>query len=187
MSHNPAPDQAKAQAGGFARYAYDYIEAAIKIDETIGMQPGFELRSPIPAYYLAVHGIELTLKAFLRYHGVTPKALRHPKEFGHDLHAGWRKAKELGIFDIYRPTDRDPKAMTLLVRLNVEQGLRYVRRGEKEFPSWALSNRLPCGCIRPLRRSSGMTRHSPCISVATASEQRHNNRACSRERRTKGA
>lgn len=85
-----------------------------------------------------MQGIELTLKAFLRYYGVTPRSLSNPREFGHDLQSCLRKAKELGPHDIYKMRERDKKAMELLCALNVDQGLRYVRRGSKEFPSWAI-------------------------------------------------
>ncbi|CAE6793041.1 hypothetical protein R70006_04937 [Paraburkholderia domus] len=131
-------DDAKAHAAGFARYAYEYIEAARLIDDTIGRRAGHEFISPTPAYFLAMHGVELTLKAFLRYHGVTSRSLRNPREHGHDLQACFRKAKELGLLDIYKMRDGDEKAMALLSALNVDQGLRYIRTGWKEFPSWAI-------------------------------------------------
>lgn len=131
-------DDAKLHAAGFARYAYEYIEAARLIDDTIGQRDEHNFVSPIPAYYLAMHGIELTLKAYLRYHGMTTRSLRNPREYGHDLQLCFRKAKELGLHDIYRMREGDEKAMGLLSALNVDQGLRYIRKGWKEFPSWAI-------------------------------------------------
>lgn len=138
MSQSTPDEDTKMQAAGFARYAYEYIESARLIDDTIGRRDEHNIISPIPAYYLAMHGIELTLKAFLRYRSVTPRSLRNPREYGHDLQACMRKAKELGLQDIYRRREGDEKAMELLCALNVDQGLRYVRRGWKEFPSWAI-------------------------------------------------
>lgn len=135
----PTPEEdAETHAAGFARYAYEYIEAARLIDDTIGRRDEHNFVSPIPAYYLAMHGIELTLKAFMRYYGVTSRSLRNPREYGHDLKSCLRKAKELGLQDIYKMREGDEKAMDLLCALNVDQGLRYVRRGWKEFPSWAI-------------------------------------------------
>jgi hypothetical protein len=130
-------DGANEHAIGYARYAYEYIQAAQKVDETIGRLPEHDFVSPIPAYNLAMHGIELTLKAFLRYHGIDPRELRN-RQYEHDLHACFRRAKELGLLDIFKMTDDDEKAMRLLVDLNVDQGLRYIRKGWKEFPSWAI-------------------------------------------------
>ena len=138
MPQKKPNNDAQAHAAGFARYAFEYIEAAQVVDETIGRREGYEIVSPVPAYYLAMHGIELTLKAFLRYHGVEARSLRNPKEYGHDLHACFRKAKELGLLDIYKMREGDEKAMRLLIELNEHQGLRYVRTGWKEFPSWAI-------------------------------------------------
>lgn len=137
MIQKKPTDAAKEHAIGFARYAYEYIEAAQIVDETIGRRTEHDFVSPIPAYNLAMHGIELTLKAFLRYHGIEPRELRN-REYGHDLHACFRRAKELGLLDIFKMTEGDEKAMRLLVDLNVDQGLRYVRKGLKEFPSWAI-------------------------------------------------
>ncbi|MBT2791942.1 hypothetical protein [Paraburkholderia strydomiana] len=131
-------EEDKTHAIGFARYAYDYIEAARTVDETIGAQEGHEIVSPVPAYFLAMHGIELTLKAFLRYHGTSVRSLRSPREYGHDLHACFRRAKELGLLEIFAMRDGDAKAFELLSKLNADQGLRYVRTGLNEFPSWAI-------------------------------------------------
>ncbi len=41
-----------------ARFAYEYIDSAMLIDRYHGARPGFEMVSPTPAYFLALHGIE---------------------------------------------------------------------------------------------------------------------------------
>ena len=139
---NPTPeeaqdDEARTTGRGLARYAYEYIEAAMLIDEKQGAGAGYERVSPIPAYFLASHGIELTLKAFLRHKGVTVAQLSGRK-LGHDLHACFRKAKELGLTAIFTATSADIDALSLLVNMNDKQGLRYIRTGAKQFPSWAI-------------------------------------------------
>ncbi len=83
---------------GLARYAFEYIDAARLVDTHHGKRPGFELVSPVPAYFLAAHGIELTLKAYLRHEGVSVRDLS--RRYGHDLHACYRKAKELRLLDL---------------------------------------------------------------------------------------
>ena len=130
-------DEYRTTATGLARFAYEYIDAAMLVDERHGQRPGFEHISPVPAYFLAMHGIELTLKAFLRHKGVEAKMLRS-RELGHDIRACYRKAKELGLRDVFRMRADDLRAMLLLLQLNNFQGLRYIRTGYQRFPSWAI-------------------------------------------------
>lgn len=127
----------RTTAVGLARYAYEYIDAARLVDEHHGERKGYELASPVPAYFLATHGIELTFKAFLRHRGLTPKQLSS-RAYGHDLRACYRKAKELGLGDAFRMRSLDLQAMIMLIDLNENQGLRYIRTGMKRFPSWAI-------------------------------------------------
>lgn len=131
-------DEDRTTAIGLARFAYEYIDAAMLVDEQHGARPGFEMVSPTPAYFLALHGIELTLKSYLRHKGVTVRELRSPKDFGHDLRACYRKAKELGLRTVFKMRADDMRAMLMLLDLNEYQGLRYIRTGFKRFPSWAI-------------------------------------------------
>lgn len=121
-------------AMGLARYAYDYIGAAMLVEHNDTTPTHI---SPVPAYFLALHGIELTLKSYLRHKGVTAKELRGRK-YGHDLHACHKKAKELGLPRIFKERASDAEAMRLLVGLNEHQGLRYIKTGMKHFPLWSL-------------------------------------------------
>ncbi|MBP6279093.1 MAG: hypothetical protein KA388_04965 [Rhodocyclaceae bacterium] len=127
-------DEERTTAIGLARYAFEYIEAAMLVERE---DPTPTHISPIPAYFLALHGIELTLKAYLRHKGVTVKDLRGLK-YGHDLHACHRKAKELGLLLIFNEQPSDADAMQMLVGLNEHQGLRYIKTGMKQFPLWSL-------------------------------------------------
>lgn len=94
--------------------------------------------SPIPAYFLALHGIELSFKAFLRHKGVTLRELSSPKHFGHDLRRCYRKAKKFGLGEVLKMRADDMRAMLMLLALNEKQGLRYIHTGFKRFPSWAI-------------------------------------------------
>ncbi|MGP8434194.1 hypothetical protein ACT2FY_36660 [Paraburkholderia fungorum] len=68
-------DDDRTTATGLARYAYEYIEAALVVEtEHSDKYPGDQI-SPMPAYFLAHHGIELTLKAYLRHVSVTVREL----------------------------------------------------------------------------------------------------------------
>lgn len=130
-------EEGRTTALGLCRFAYEYIEAARLVDERLGAGPGYERISPVPAYFLAMHGIELTLKAYLRHRNVSARALRS-HEFRHDLRRCYRKAKELGLRNVFQMRSNDMRAMLLLIELNDFQGLRYIRTGFKRFPSWAI-------------------------------------------------
>jgi len=68
-------DDDRTTAIGLARYGYEYIDAALVVDnEHAENHPGEQI-SPMPAYFLAYHGIELTLKAYLRKAGLKPREL----------------------------------------------------------------------------------------------------------------
>jgi hypothetical protein len=129
----PRTDEDRTTAIGLARYAYDYLHAAMVV-ETNDATPGHI--SPVPAYFLALHGIELTLKAYLRHKGVSVQDLE--KKFRHDLHACHRKAKELGLNDVFKEQPADADAMRMLVALNDQHALRYIKTGMKHFPLWSI-------------------------------------------------
>ena len=130
-------EEQRTTAVGLARYAYEYIDAANVVDRKDGERRPEALISVTPAYFLALHGIELTLKAFLRHQGVTARELRG-KKYGHDVHACRRKAKELGLLKLFREHPDDVRAMDMLIELNHHQGLRYIKTGAKQFPLWAI-------------------------------------------------
>lgn len=162
----PTPEElqdaeSRTTGRGLARFAYQYIEAAMLVDESQGAGPGYEHVSSIPAYFLAMHGIELTLKAFLREKGLTLPELR---AVGHDLRALYRKSKELGLFEIFKMKSTDLKALLLLVQLNEYQGLRYIRTGAKQFPSWAIVKPFAVRLHQAVAPMVGM--HTFTISVA---------------------
>lgn len=136
QSDGSLSDEDRTTATGLARYAREYIDAANLVDREIGQRPGYELISPVPAYFLASHGIELTLKAYLRFQGISVDEL--VGKYGHDLHKAYRKAKELRLLDYFKEDAKDVQAMELLVELNRKQGLRYLQTGLKVFPSWAI-------------------------------------------------
>lgn len=130
-------DDDRTTAVGLARYAFEYIEAARVLDEDAAEKNPGNMISPVPAYFLAHHGIELTLKAYLRSKNMSLRQLAS-KTYGHDLHASYRKSKELGLLDIFSETSNDRDAMSMLVKLNERHGLRYIQTGMKSFPLWSI-------------------------------------------------
>lgn len=130
-------DEERTTPIGLVRYAYEYLEAAILVEERAAdKKPGKQI-SPTPAYFLAFHGIELTLKSFLRSKKVTVRQLSG-REFGHGLSTCYRKATELGLANIFNEDPRDVTALEMLEGLNDKQGLRYIRTGSKNFPLWSI-------------------------------------------------
>jgi hypothetical protein len=134
LMNKPPTEEDRTTAIGLARYAYEYIEAAILVENN---GPTGAHISPIPAYFLALHGIELTLKSYLRHKGLTARELRS-KKYAHDLHSCHKTAKALDLHSVFNEQPNDAKAMRLLVELNERQGLRYIKTGMKDFPLWSL-------------------------------------------------
>jgi hypothetical protein len=126
----------RTTSAGLARYAFEYIEAARLVDaDASEKQPG-NMISPMPAYFLASHGIELTLKAFLRHRGF---GVRDLLRLGHDLHRCNATAKANGLPELFVEVDRDSAALELLAALNgPNHAMRYICTGTKTFPLWSL-------------------------------------------------
>lgn len=139
MSEELPIDDDRTTAIGLARYAFEYIEAALVVDDHMGQRKEFKVVAPIPALYLAGHGIELSLKAYLRHHGVSVRKLQ---KLGHDLDRCYRRAIELGLHKIFKPHIAEEGALELLNGLYAAKELEYIRTGMKHFPTFALVSRL---------------------------------------------
>lgn len=131
-----AERNSRTTAIGLARYAKEYLEAAIVVDQEMGSKKKHVTISPIPAYFLLTHGLELTLKAFLRHSGLSVEDL---SKVGHNLKALYAKARELGLDDLYQMTKEDAEAFELLVEVNEFHQLRYIQTGFKTFPLWGVA------------------------------------------------
>jgi hypothetical protein len=129
----------RTTAIGLARYAKDYLEAAIVVNREMGKEKDYAHVSPMPAYFLLSHGIELTLKAYLRHVGLSVEDLR---KVGHDLKALHAKACEMGLECLYKLTAQDAEAFDLLVSVNEYHQLRYIQTGFKTFPLWGAAEPL---------------------------------------------
>lgn len=128
-------DPSRTTPLGMIRYAHEFMEAALAVDEKIGNRAGFEIVAPIPVLYLVGHSIELSLKAYLLSYGVTLRELRH---FGHNLHASFRKAKELGLLSHVQFTVPEEGAFEILDGLYSTKQLEYIVTGAKQFPTFGL-------------------------------------------------
>lgn len=139
MSDEPNLNDERTSALGLARYAFEYIEAALIVDDRIGQRKEFQVVAPIPALYLAGHGIELSLKAYLRHHD---ESVRKLQKLGHDLNRCYRRAIELGLHSVIKPHGAEEGALVLLNGLYAAKELEYIRTGMKHFPTFALVSRL---------------------------------------------
>jgi hypothetical protein len=128
-------DPEKTTALGLIRYAYEFFEAAVVVDEEIGHRPGFEIVAPIPAMYLVGHAIELTLKSYLVHCGVSLKGIR---DLNHNLVACFEKAKELGLLNHATFEGPEEGAFEILNGLYSTKQLEYIITGQKHFPVWGL-------------------------------------------------
>ncbi len=120
---------------GYARYAFEFLEAAMLVHVEKGHskdRPILGGLSTMPAYFLAAHGIELTLKAFIRH--VDPSG---EQAYGHDLSTLYKTALALGLAEVYRPSEMDEDLLLMLDGMNESQGLRYFEQGLKTQVRWS--------------------------------------------------
>lgn len=130
------PKIERTTAVGLARFAYEYIDAAMLVDEAKGEVGLLSQASYTPAYFLAVHGIELCLKAYLLHKGVDVEALS--KNYGHNLNKCLVESNARGLKAIFEMTEDDTRAFNLLIDLNRDHQLRYIQTGFKTYPLWSI-------------------------------------------------
>lgn len=125
---------------GLARYAREFYDAAIIVDDKLGLRPCHEMIPPVPVMYLTAHSIELILKAFLLFKGVSLTKLK--SKYGHDIEKAFTKANELGLDQSVK---FDPDEVEVLKILNVlysSKQLNYSIRGAKQFPAFGIVQKL---------------------------------------------
>lgn len=120
---------------GMIRYADDYFQAALAVDDKLGHHHHI---APIPALYLLGHALELCLKAFLLAKGIPLRDVRDSKKYGHKLHSAMRKAKELGLGQLVELQPEEDAAFELLDDLYSTKQLEYIVTGSKHFPLFGL-------------------------------------------------
>lgn len=144
----------RTTAQGLARYAYEYMDAALIVDEVKGAQTMLSQASYTPAYYLAFHSIELSLKAYLLKRGVTLKQLT--KTYGHDLQRLYDEAKNEHLLNDFKEDQRDVDALHLLIDLNADNQLRYLQTGYKTFPLFSIVEPFGVRLHQAISKSVGM-------------------------------
>jgi hypothetical protein len=137
---------------GLARYACEFMEAALAADDKMGRREGHEIVAPVPVMFLVGQSVELALKAFLLSKGIPLSKLR--QDYGHELHRSLRKAKELGLFAIAPLADDELETIELLDLLYSSKQLQYIVSGVKTFPVFG-----------PLERATLRLLHGVCPAV----------------------
>jgi len=155
----------RTTAVGLARFAYEYIDAAILVDEAKGEVGMLSRASYTPAYFLALHGIELCLKSFLLHKGVDVESLT--KHYRHDLNKCLIEANARELKNIFEMNEGDLLAFKLLVELNKEQQLRYTQTGFKTYPLWSIVEPLAVRLHQAVAKEVGyrsFDNHYPAIT-----------------------
>jgi hypothetical protein len=130
-----AERNSRTTAIGLARYAKEYLEAAILVDSQMGRRNAVShLQSP-PALFLLAHGLELTFKAFLRHKGMGVEALEK-RPFGHNLKLLMREAKARGMDELYPTKAAELRAVIILDALNTRHQQRYIETGPTKALPW---------------------------------------------------
>ena len=142
---------------GLARYAKEFLEAALAVDDSVGMREEYQHVPPIPVLYLVGHSIELALKAFMIHKGMSLSEIRS-KAFGHDLLKCWEKSIELGLSEIYTHTAEQASIIQLLNELYSKKQLEYIVTGYKEFPVFGPLQKLAINLVNTIGPSVGFNR-----------------------------
>jgi hypothetical protein len=155
----------RTTAVGLARFAYEYIDAAMLVDEAKGEVGMLSHASYTPAYFLVVHGIELCLKSFLLYKGVDVESLS--KNYGHNLKKCLVESNARGLTVFFEMNENDHRAFNLLVELNKEHQLRYIQTGFKTFPLWSIVEPFAVRLHQAVAKEVGyhsFNKHYPAIT-----------------------
>jgi len=166
----------RTTAIGLARFAYEYIDAAILVDNAKGEVGLLSQASYTPAYFLALHGIELCFKSFLLYKGVDVESLG--KDYGHNLNKCLIASNARGLNNIFEMNEDDIRAFNLLVELNKEHQLRYIQTGFKTYPLWSIVEPLAVRLHQAVAKEVGyhsFDKHYPLLEINEQETKTKNN------------
>lgn len=119
---------------GFARYANEFLDAALITDVGMGGGDEYDFFAPVPVMYLIGHSIELSLKSFLLHSGKTLDDVRY--DFGHNLIQAMDAAINEGLDEHVDIDAHEIGTLKVLDELYASKQLNYIH-GLKEVPSFA--------------------------------------------------
>jgi len=152
MQSPSGDDPSRTTSVGLARYSQEYLEAALAVDDKMGLRTGFEINAPTPVMFLVGQSVELALKAFLLHKGVDLGQLR---QYGHDLHRSLRKAKELGLFELVQFSAEESLVVRILDDLYRSKRLQYIRTGAATYPAFGPLQRAALKLARAVGQEVG--------------------------------
>lgn len=121
---------------GLLRFSSSYLKAALKVlpvPETISQKFRFKYSDSEPAYFLAARSIELSLKAFLRGHGIGVRKLKY-KPFGHDLEQLLQEARKRKLGREVKLVPAEIAAIRVVSGIYKVKDLEYIVTGTKSVP-----------------------------------------------------
>lgn len=149
-------DPARTTPVGLARYAAEFMEAALAADDKMGVRSGYEIIAPVPVMFLVGQAVELALKSYLLSRGVTLRELR--RDYGHQLHRALRRAKELGLLSLIELSEEELAGLKYLDHLYSTRELQYIVTGVKQFPVFGP---VESAALRLIHAIGGAVGYSP--------------------------
>lgn len=142
---------------GMARFAYDFLSAAIH-EHARAHHPTDSDISSAPGLYLMGHGIELSLKAFLLGQGPTVRELRKLGQNGHDLMEAFKSATNQG-FDCQLSDELgELAALELLNESYSTKEFEYITTGATRWPRFCVLSTVACKLCNTSASSVGYNR-----------------------------
>jgi hypothetical protein len=123
-------DTERTTSVGLARYATEFFEAALAVNDKLGKNDSLVNVASVPVMYLFGHSIELALKAYLLAKGLKLKVLKY--DYGHNLLRSFIKAKELGLIDVIALSTEEDSTLARLNTLYSTKQLQYIVTGTKQ-------------------------------------------------------
>jgi len=103
----------------------------VAADHVVGRRPSYEIHAPPPVEYLVAHSMELALKSYLLFGGMS---LREVERHRHDLVKLWGSATRRGIGDSIRLSDEELALLGLVSDRHTETLTRYIVTGWQTKP-----------------------------------------------------
>jgi hypothetical protein len=149
-----------ATSVGVIRYAKEFLEAAIAVDDSIGMRSEYSIIPPTPVLFLLGHSMELSLKSYLIHKGVQNDTLKNRK-IGHDLIKCLKMALTLGLTDVVSISEDDRDIIHILNKLYSCKQLEYCYIGCKEFPAFGNIKKIAVNLVNSVSLEVGYKEQLP--------------------------
>lgn len=144
----------RTSAIGTARFAYEFLCAAMH-EHARAQHPTDSDISSVPGMYLMGHGIELSLKAFLLGHGMTPGELRKLGQNGHNLVEAFKAAISRGLDCPLSDEHGELAALEVLNERYAIKEFEYITTGTTRWPRFSVLSIVACKLYNAVASSVG--------------------------------